>query len=125
MWSVLEFIVTKGRFLSTSRHNPSKYSYHSVCHFTATSPGLRLRPELRGPRPETHLGLRPEVGTALSQSWVRHRSLHLTISSPLHHDLLLQLHHRVHGLRLDILLLILNQVLCQSWYIFHRRITLS
>ena len=68
MWSVLVFILTKGHFLSTSRHNPSKYSYHSVCHFTATATGPRHWPELRGPRPETHLGLRPEVGT-------RYRSL--------------------------------------------------
>ena len=38
------------------------------------------------------------------------------------HDLPLQLNHRLHGLRLHLLLLLVNQVLCESWYT-HQKMT--
>ena len=45
------------------------------------------------------------------------RALNSVLGRPLRrHDLPLQLHHRLHGLRLHLLLLLVNQVLCKSWY---------
>ena len=55
----------------------------------------------RSERPKSNLG--PGLNSVLGQTLHRH-------------DLPLQLNHRLHGLRLHLLLLLVDQVLCESWY---------